>query len=292
MTRASTPITTSRSATSGWRSSTCRRPATSRCAPPTAAYWMIFNGEIYNYLELGAELREQGVALRSSGDSEVLLETYARSARTWCTGCVACTRSPSGTPGPASCSAPATRSASSPSTTASTPSPVPPAAGAGMRPSPPARDCPATVQAVAARVVARPRAAAPADRRGVTTRGRPGHPGPMSPENWFAPAGLPSASGKHAARPAARPPRPVRPAWRACPARISGGRLWTRSAGASRRTARRRPGPAPARRRYPGACSGSPPSARLSPTPGSCARWTPMSSAGTCPSSTFRRRAR
>jgi asparagine synthase (glutamine-hydrolysing) len=41
-------------------------------------YWMVFNGEIYNYVELGAELREQGVALRSSGDSEVLLETYAR----------------------------------------------------------------------------------------------------------------------------------------------------------------------------------------------------------------------
>jgi asparagine synthetase B (glutamine-hydrolysing) len=41
-------------------------------------YWMVFNGEIYNYLELGAELREQGVELRTSSDSEVLLETYAR----------------------------------------------------------------------------------------------------------------------------------------------------------------------------------------------------------------------
>ncbi len=41
-------------------------------------YWMVFNGEIYNYVELGNELREQGVALRSSSDSEVLLETYAR----------------------------------------------------------------------------------------------------------------------------------------------------------------------------------------------------------------------
>jgi asparagine synthase (glutamine-hydrolysing) len=41
-------------------------------------YWMVFNGEIYNYLELGAELQEQGVELRSSCDSEVLLETYAR----------------------------------------------------------------------------------------------------------------------------------------------------------------------------------------------------------------------
>jgi asparagine synthase (glutamine-hydrolysing) len=41
-------------------------------------YWMVFNGEIYNYVELGAELRAQGVVLRSSCDSEVLLETYAR----------------------------------------------------------------------------------------------------------------------------------------------------------------------------------------------------------------------
>lgn len=41
-------------------------------------YWMVYNGEIYNYVELGQELREQGVKLRSSSDSEVLLETYAR----------------------------------------------------------------------------------------------------------------------------------------------------------------------------------------------------------------------
>ena len=41
-------------------------------------YWILFNGEIYNYLELGAELREQGITLRSTGDAEVLLETYAR----------------------------------------------------------------------------------------------------------------------------------------------------------------------------------------------------------------------
>ena len=40
-------------------------------------YWMIFNGEIYNYIEMGQELREQGITLRSSCDSEVLLEAYA-----------------------------------------------------------------------------------------------------------------------------------------------------------------------------------------------------------------------
>ena len=41
-------------------------------------YWMVYNGEIYNYVELGEELRQQGIVLRSTSDSEVLLETYAR----------------------------------------------------------------------------------------------------------------------------------------------------------------------------------------------------------------------
>src|SRR6516162_3287916 len=41
-------------------------------------YWMVFNGEIYNYVELGQELLARGVVLRSSCDSEVLLEAYVR----------------------------------------------------------------------------------------------------------------------------------------------------------------------------------------------------------------------
>ena len=40
-------------------------------------YWMVYNGEIYNYVELAKELRQQGVTLRTTSDSEVLLEMYA-----------------------------------------------------------------------------------------------------------------------------------------------------------------------------------------------------------------------
>jgi asparagine synthase (glutamine-hydrolysing) len=41
-------------------------------------YFMVFNGEIYNYAELADELRREGVPLRTTSDSEVLLEAYAR----------------------------------------------------------------------------------------------------------------------------------------------------------------------------------------------------------------------
>jgi len=44
-------------------------------------YCMVFNGEIYNYVALGNELRSQGVTLRTSSDSEVLLEAYVKYGR-------------------------------------------------------------------------------------------------------------------------------------------------------------------------------------------------------------------
>lgn len=41
-------------------------------------YWLVFNGEIYNYLELKAELAADGVRFRTTSDAEVLVEGYAR----------------------------------------------------------------------------------------------------------------------------------------------------------------------------------------------------------------------
>jgi asparagine synthase (glutamine-hydrolysing) len=40
-------------------------------------YWIVYNGEIYNYAELAQRLRTRGIRLRGGSDSEVLLETYA-----------------------------------------------------------------------------------------------------------------------------------------------------------------------------------------------------------------------
>jgi asparagine synthase (glutamine-hydrolysing) len=44
----------------------------------TGRYWIDFNGEIYNYRELRAELASQGVAFRTHTDTEVILALFAR----------------------------------------------------------------------------------------------------------------------------------------------------------------------------------------------------------------------
>lgn len=50
---------------------------------PTRRYWIIFNGEIYNYLELRRELSSQ-YDFRTQTDTEVLLAAYQR----WGAGCL------------------------------------------------------------------------------------------------------------------------------------------------------------------------------------------------------------
>ena len=66
------------SRTGAWRSSISRRPASSRCSNPSGDCRIVFNGEIYNYLELRAELEREGVAFHTASDTEVLLAAYRR----------------------------------------------------------------------------------------------------------------------------------------------------------------------------------------------------------------------
>ncbi len=43
---------------------------------PDQRYWIVFNGEIYNYLELGENLKRKGYILKTKTDTEVLLYAY------------------------------------------------------------------------------------------------------------------------------------------------------------------------------------------------------------------------
>ncbi|MFO7851447.1 MAG: asparagine synthase (glutamine-hydrolyzing) [Bacteroidota bacterium] len=44
----------------------------------TGRYWIVFNGEIYNYRELRDELKKEGTRLKTQSDTEVLVQLYAR----------------------------------------------------------------------------------------------------------------------------------------------------------------------------------------------------------------------
>lgn len=45
-------------------------------ANPNERFWLVFNGEIYNYLELAEDLKTRGHRFRSRSDSEVILHLY------------------------------------------------------------------------------------------------------------------------------------------------------------------------------------------------------------------------
>ncbi len=47
-------------------------------------FWIVFNGEIYNYLELRAELKSEGFEFHTGTDTEVILAAYQR----WGTACL------------------------------------------------------------------------------------------------------------------------------------------------------------------------------------------------------------
>ena len=54
-------------------------------ASPDGRRWVVYNGEIYNYVELRDELARRGHAFRTGTDTEVLLAAYAE----WGAGCLA-----------------------------------------------------------------------------------------------------------------------------------------------------------------------------------------------------------
>lgn len=53
-------------------------------ADATGRYWIVFNGELYNYRELRAELERGGLTFRTRSDTEVIVNAY----RTWGAACL------------------------------------------------------------------------------------------------------------------------------------------------------------------------------------------------------------
>lgn len=53
-------------------------------ADHSGRYWIVFNGEIYNYAELRSELRDRNAEFRTRGDTEVVIEAY----KAWGVNCL------------------------------------------------------------------------------------------------------------------------------------------------------------------------------------------------------------
>ncbi len=74
------------------------RPALEPAVPASASRWLAFNGELYNYLEVRERLERDGRRLRTTSDTEVLLDgARRRTAGTRSTAARACGRSRSTT---------------------------------------------------------------------------------------------------------------------------------------------------------------------------------------------------
>ncbi|NLD62634.1 MAG: asparagine synthetase B, partial [Bacteroidales bacterium] len=43
----------------------------------TGRYWIVFNGEIFNYIELREDLDRKGIKLKTQSDTEVLVNLFA-----------------------------------------------------------------------------------------------------------------------------------------------------------------------------------------------------------------------
>jgi asparagine synthase (glutamine-hydrolysing) len=72
-------------AIAAWPSSTSANARASPCWMPNTGLALVFNGTIYNYPQLRAELIGKGHSFQSDGDTEVILRAYAE----WATNCVA-----------------------------------------------------------------------------------------------------------------------------------------------------------------------------------------------------------